>query len=281
MKNAISFDIEEWYHAELVRKSQAKQVELVEQSTQSILDTLDARNITATFFILGDVVKKSPNVLRKIYDAGHEIASHGYSHTILYELNEKSFEKEILETDKLIQKTIGIKPLGFRAPSFSINNSTKWALDILENNDYLYDSSIFPVKTHLYGVPNAPLHVYKPSKTDVAKHDAKGKLFEVPMATAKIGAINVPIAGGFYLRALPNTVIKQGIKQLNRKGIPAVMYAHPWELHDKTPRIDMESAFSNFITYWNLGDKSLKKLDSILDSFEFGPVIDLLANSKD
>lgn len=270
MINAISIDLEYWWCAEFLTKYlPEKKEDLIAESLNPLLDLLDKYNIKATFFVLGTVAEKYPHVIEEIYEKGHEIASHAYSHRTLYELGKEEFEEEIRKSLSILRK---YKPIGFRAPSFSINNSTKWALEILEKYGFKYDSSIFPIKTMLYGVRNAPLHIYKPSEGDVAKHDPDGKIMEFPLTVFKFGK-NIPIAGGFYFRALPLWFLKWRIKRINRNR-PVVIYIHPWETYPRTPRLKIP-LFSRFVTYYGI-NSALKKFETLLREFEFKPIRELL-----
>ena len=172
IRNALTIDLEYWYSPELVRGFVVgNKDDLIMEMTKPMLGILDEFGVSATFFVLGEVAKKHPELVEEVYERGHEIGSHAYSHKTLYELGKDKFENEINLSVQLLQHIIKEKPIGFRAPSFSVNNSTRWAFDVLEKHGFKYDSSIFPIKTKLYGVPNAPLHIYKPSADDVAKED--------------------------------------------------------------------------------------------------------------
>jgi len=273
MINAISIDLEYWYSNDFILDFLPdEKKEYIVESVNPILMLLEKYSIRATFFVLGSVVEKYPQLVEKIYDAGHEIASHGYSHKPLYDLGRECFEMELKKSVDLIKHVIKEKPLGFRAPSFSINNSTKWAFEILEKYSFKYDSSIFPIKTMLYGVPNAPIGIYKPSKNDVTEHDPKGNITEFPLTVMRF-IKNIPIAGGFYLRILPIWFIKCGIKKVNEIR-PAIIYIHPWETNKMMPRLQLP-LFSKFFTYYGLGS-NFNKLEILLKEFKFKPVIDVL-----
>jgi len=270
MLNALSIDLEYWWCSEFLTKYLPEEKEdLIIESVNPLLELLDKYNTRATFFVLGTVAEKYPDLVEEIYRKGHEIASHAYSHKTLYELGKEGFEEEIKKSRNILSK---YNPLGFRAPSFSINNETKWAFEILERYEFRYDSSIFPIKTMLYGVPDAPLNIYRPSKNDITKHDPDGKIIEFPMTTVKF-IKNIPIAGGFYLRVLPLWFIKWGIRKVN-KNRPALIYIHPWEISSKTPRLKIP-LFSRFVTYYGISS-ALKKLEELLKEFKFKPIKDVL-----
>lgn len=274
MINALTIDLEPWYASEFLTKYLPEEKEdQIEEAVKPILGLLDKYKMKATFFILGIVAEKHPDVVREIYSKGHEIASHAYSHKTLYALGEAGFEEEIGKSVRLLESITGEKPIGFRAPSFSINNSTKWAFEVLRKYDFKYDSSIFPIKTMLYGVPNAPLQSYRPSMNDVAKHDPDGDIVEFPMTVLRLGR-NIPVAGGFYLRVLPLWFLRFALRRVN-KVRPAVFYVHPWETYPMTPRLNNVPLFPKFVTYHGI-NSALKKVEGLLEKFEFKPLCEFL-----
>ncbi|AKB43078.1 polysaccharide deacetylase family protein [Methanosarcina vacuolata] len=266
MVNALSVDLEFWYTAELVKKFVPQKIDdQVVESIEPLLSLMDKYNTKATFFVLGSLAEKYPELIKHIHDKGHEIASHGYSHKTLYDLDKESFDDEIKRSVTILKKITGENPIGFRAPTFSINNSTKWAFEILEKYGFKYDSSIFPIKTMLYGEPTAPLHVYKPSKHNVTINDPCGNIIEFPMTVARLG-MNIPICGGFYFRLFPSYFFYLILKKI--KNIrPVVIYIHPWETYIQTPRLNLPF-FSSFITYYNI-KSNLSKFEYLLKNFEF------------
>lgn len=274
MINALTIDLEPWYASEFLTKYLPEEKDdQIEEAVRPILDLLDRYKTKATFFVLGIVAERHPEMVRQVYDKGHEIASHAYSHKTLHELGESRFEEEIKRSVELLWSITSKKPIGFRAPSFSINNSTKWAFRILEENGFRYDSSIFPIKTMLYGVPNAPLRRYRPSMADVAQENPDGRIIEFPVTVFKLGR-NIPVAGGFYLRVLPLWFLRFAIARVN-KTRPAVIYVHPWETYSKTPRLSGVPLFSRFITYCGI-NSALRKLEGLLKEFEFKPLCEFL-----
>lgn len=248
-----------------------KRTDLVYESTRPLLGLLDKYNIKATFFVLGMLAEKYPELIEDIYHRGHEIASHAYSHRSLYDLGKLGFEEEIIKSKKILDK---YNPIGFRAPSFSIDNETRWAFQILKKHGFKYDSSIFPIKTMLYGVPGAPLCIYRPWKEDVSRHDSNGEITEFPLTVMEIGRFNLPISGGFYLRILPLQLLKRCLHRVNEER-PVVLYVHPWETYPGIPQIKNISPFSRFITYYGINN-ALAKLESILNEFKFNTIRDVL-----
>ncbi|MBC7090508.1 MAG: polysaccharide deacetylase family protein [Nitrososphaeria archaeon] len=274
MINAFSVDLEYWWCNEFLTNylPNRKEDQIIE-SLSPILKLLDKYNVRATFFVLGIVAEKHPDVIELIYNKGHEISSHAWSHKPLHKLNKNEFENEMDKSVKLLYKLIHEKPKGFRAPSFSLNNNTKWALNILEKHGFYYDSSIFPIRTILYGVPNAPLHPYRISKDNVSIEDPKSPILEAPLTVYKIFGLNIPIAGGFYLRLIPFDILKLMLRKVN-KSMPAIMYIHPWETYPKTPRLNIPLEY-RFITYYGI-NFALKKVEGLLKEFRFKPIEEVL-----
>jgi polysaccharide deacetylase family protein (PEP-CTERM system associated) len=273
MINALSFDLEYWYTAELVCRCVPDEKEdQVIEAVYPLLDLLDEYNTKATFFVLGKLAEKYPELIREISENGHEIGSHSYSHKTLHELGIKNFEYEIEKTNEILRSITGRYPLGFRAPTFSIDNTNKWALDILVKNGYRYDSSIFPVKTNLYGVPGAPVVSYNPSRNDITVHDPDGPIIEYPLSVIKFG-INIPISGGFYLRLFPISFLKYAINRVNMER-SVVIYMHPWEMYSHTRKVQLPLV-SHFITYYGV-NSAFNKLDYLLANFKFSPIKEVL-----
>lgn len=282
MINALCVDLEPWYVAELVTHSfhdivKCEVGDLITESVSPILTLLDKHKTKATFAVLGIVAERHPEIIKLIHSSGHEIASHGYSHKMLTSLTPGDFEDEITKSIKLIEGITGNKPIGFRAPSFSIDNSNIWALKILVKHGFKYDASVFPIKTNLYGIPRAPLYPYKPSLVNIVQEDPYGKIVEFPMTALKIG-INIPVTGGFYFRCIPLFMQKFGISYINKKR-PAFLYIHPWETYTKTPKITNMSILSKFITYYGVNN-ALNKLDRLLSTFKFAPIHEVIDSIK-
>lgn len=273
MKNALVIDLEHWYSNEfLTEYLPSEKIDQDVEAVMPILDLLDRYNLCVTFCVLGTFAERHPELIKLIHDKGHEIQSHAYSHKTLHELGKKAFEDEIKRSIYLLESITGEGPVGFRAPSFSIDNSTKWAFEILEKYGFKYDSSIFPIKTMLYGEPKAPISIYKPSKEDITEHNSKGEIIEFPMTVIKFGT-NIPLAGGFYLRILPLWFLILGIRHVNKKR-PAIVYIHPWETYPNTPRLRLPF-FSRFVAYYGI-NTSLSKLEELLKEFTFSSIREVL-----
>jgi len=268
--NALSIDLEFWWCNEFLNGYLPRDREdMFMESLRPIFASLDAFNVKATFFVLGAVAEKYPEVVHEIHRSGHEIACHAYSHKPLYSLDRREFEGELSRSLELLAD---YNPVGFRAPSFSLDNRTKWALLSLEKYGFQYDSSIFPVRTQLYGVPDAPVGIYRPSRDDLTVHDPDGPIIEFPLSIVRLG-INIPISGGFYLRSLPKQVLSWGIGRVAAKR-PANIYLHPHDIYPGPPPLKVP-LFSRFVTYHGV-HTSLEKLIMLLMKFPFMPIGTLL-----
>lgn len=273
MLNILTVDLEEWYHPEYVKKETLPcKEERIHHSLKTTLDLLDRHNLRVTFFVVGELAEKHPEIIKNIRENGHEIAFHGYYHEPLWNLNADTLRTEIEKFNSLI----GEKCAGFRAPSFSLSNKTKWALEVLENSGCQYDSSLFPAKTPLYGVWDAPTIPYKPSYENVAQRDENAKLWEFPPLVYKLKGIRVPVAGGFYMRFFSVNLIARAIKKMNQKGFPAVIFFHNWELDPETPRLKL-GLYRYFVTYHKLKETS-KKLERLLSRFQFTNIKEYMEN---
>ena len=267
MKNILTIDVEELFHAEYARNLRRKEnVFRTPFNLSVILKLLDEPNTKATFFIVGEVAEKYPSVIKEIIDGGHEVAFHSYDHKPLWEKNPEQLETEIERFNELLQSITGNRCIGFRAPSFSLDNKTKWALEVLEEAGMLYDSSVFPALTPLYGVSSALVSPYKPSKNDLTLADIEGKLWEFPLAVYSFFGFRIPAAGGFYLRFMPSLVWR-ALKKMNKLESPAVIFIHNWELDSETPKLRL-NPYRSFVTYHNI-DKMVELVKRLLRDFEF------------
>jgi len=267
--HALSIDLEDWYHPELVRKRISGDFSVqIDEATQPILNLLDRYQVKATFFVLGEVAEKSPALIETILQKGHEIASHGFSHRPLWELDENGFREEMMRFHAVIQKVLGpVKIKGFRAPTFSLDNRTRWAVKILVELGYQYDASIFPVKLNrLYGLAGAPTKPYRLSIEDLRTEDPNSSLIEFPMSVLEWMGMRIPISGGFYLRLTPLPLLRWGLKKISRCH-PFFLYLHPWEGHLRTPHLKLPLA-DRIITYYCMKGV-LKKLEALFMEFEF------------
>ena len=272
--NALSIDLEEWYHSELV-EGRRSSVSQVEEATGPILDLLDRYQTKASFFVVGEVAEQNPGLIQSIFQKGHEIGCHGFSHKPLWKLDETLFREELKHFHSIMEGILGkIAIIGFRAPCFSIDNRNKWALKVLLDFGYQYDASIFPLKINpLYGVSGAPTRPYRISFEDVRKEDPQSPLMEFPLCPLIIGRLKIPISGGFYLRALPLPFLLWGLKRINRSQ-PFLVYFHPWEGYEKTPRFKLP-LFNRIISYYGISS-ALKKFEFLLKHFRFARVDQVL-----
>ena len=266
--NILGIDFEEWYHPQLIQKyltNEDKELKIT-NGLDEILDWLRRNETYATFFIVGDILEKKPDILDKINSQGHEIGFHTMFHNRLDDenYNKEKFKDEIKKFNELTNN----HSKGFRAPTFSLNEKSSWVIDVLEEFGYEYDSSIVPVKTRMYGLENAEEKPYFISSNNLKENSPNGKIKEFPLLVTKFLGKKIPAAGGFYVRTLPTKIIKNAIKKYEKKEIPATFYIHSWELTPQhMPKISM-SKIDSFITYHNL-EKSMKKMDKLLKEFKF------------
>ena len=235
MKNVISIDVEQWFHRPVLLNrvtEKDKNPDHILESVRFVLKLFKKYDKRTTFFILGEVAEQAPELVKEIIEDGHEIAFHGCSHVELQKVGEEYFKTNVRDFTKLISSITKEKVRGFRGSIFSLNKETAWTLDVLSENGYTYDSSVFPVKTPLYGSNDAPIHPYYPSFTDPTLEDpTQRKLIEWPILVRNLWSLRFPSGGGFYMRALGFNYIFNSIKALNMKGYPAMCYFHPWEIY--------------------------------------------------
>ena len=272
LRNALTFDIEDWYQG-LTSTSQnitqwANFESRVEKNSEFILDKLSKASIKATFFILGYVAEHCPQLIKTISHEGHEIGLHGYFHRKVNKLSLDQFVRDIEKALSVVEKTSGKKVVGFRAPMFSIDHDSMWALEALKDMGFRYDSSIFPIRNRYYGAPGAPRFPYRPLNNQ--------DFYEVPVSTTRRLGTNWPIGGGFYFRALPYRLFQHEINRLNIQGNPAILYFHPWEFDLDQPyqKVTMREKVTHFY-----GREGLEaKFSRLIEDFKFGPVSELIEN---
>jgi len=274
MLNALTIDVEDYYHVSafeaVVPFADWERYESrVEKNTHRILDLLDAHTTKATFFVLGWVVERHPELIRTLVARGHEVASHGYAHRRVYTQTPEQFRTETRRSKRLLEDTLGQPIRGYRAASYSITVQSLWALDVLREEGFMYDSSIFPIRHDLYGIPSHPRFCY------VIPVPSGAPLVEFPLSTLRLGGTNFPIAGGGYLRLFPYAYTRWGIRYLNRReGQPAVVYLHPWELDPEQPRLPA-GKLSRFRHYTNL-HRMEERFVRLLQDFSFGTMSEVL-----
>jgi polysaccharide deacetylase family protein (PEP-CTERM system associated) len=271
--NAMSVDVEDYFHVSVfdgvVPRSQWAQMESrVCANTTRLLDLFGEFNVRSTFFVLGWVAERYPHLVKTIAERGHEIASHGYAHRLIYDQTPAAFREDVRKAKRLLEDASGCAVSGYRAPSYSITPRSLWALDILIEEGYRYDSSIFPIRHDRYGIPVSPRGPFPIEREG-------GTLMEVPGSTIRLGPLNLPIAGGGYFRLLPYAWTRWGIARLNAvERAAAVFYIHPWEIDPDQPRLQT-GRLGRFRHYRNL-DQTEWRLRALLSEFKFGTVASLL-----
>ncbi|MFI5076095.1 MAG: XrtA system polysaccharide deacetylase [Vicinamibacteria bacterium] len=266
--NAMTIDVEDYFHvsafADVVRPhTWDSHASRVEANTDRLLAMFAEARVRATFFVLGWVAERYPALVRRIAQAGHEIASHSYAHQLVYDLDVETFRADLRRARGLIEDLSGRPVRGFRAPSYSVTERSLWALDVLIEEGYTYDASVFPIHHDRYGIPSAPRHAHRVLRP-------AGSLIELPGSTAMIGPAKVPIGGG-YFRLLPYSLTTWAIGQLNRTDQrPAMFYLHPWEIDPDQPRL-AASSVSRWRHYNNLAATE-PRLRRLLADFKWGPI---------
>ncbi len=273
--NALTVDVEDYFHvaafANTIKRSDWDTCQLrVDKNTQRLLDLFEGNRVKATFFVLGWVAERLPDLVRDISARGHEVACHGYSHQIVYNQDPRVFREETFRSKALLEDIIQAPVYGYRAASYSITKRSLWALDILVEAGFVYDSSIFPIHHDRYGMPGTPEFPY------YLKTPAGDSLIEFPLSTAKLPGFRLPVAGGGYFRLYPYALTKLGLSQINRKGKPFIFYLHPWEIDPDQPRVSA-GWVSRFRHYNNL-EKCESRLQRLINDFQFGTAYDALNN---
>jgi polysaccharide deacetylase family protein (PEP-CTERM system associated) len=272
--NVLTIDVEDYFQVSafenvIARADWPRFESRVCRNTERLLAILGETR--GTFFVLGWVVERYPALIRTIATAGHEIASHGFEHRLVYDQTPDTFRDDIRRAKAELEAVTGVEVCGYRAPSYSITEKSLWALDVLIEEGYRYDSSIFPIRHDRYGIPSSPRHPYvirRPS----------GALLEIPASTTRLGPVNLPVAGGGYFRILPYAWTRWGIGRINElEQRPAVFYLHPWEIDPGQPRL-RAGWVSRFRHYRNL-HRTEERLRRLLQDFRFGPMSHILGRS--
>lgn len=270
MINALSIDVEDYFQVNAfeqhVQRSEWDTYPLrVEENTRRILDLLDEFSIKATFFVLGWVAERRPGLVREIQRRKHEVACHGYGHELIFKIGPEKFKEDIRKSRMLLEDITGLRIHGYRAPSYSITAKSLWALDILAEEGFVYDSSIFPISHDVYGIPGGKRFIHSITTRS-------GEIDEFPLSTFSVDVwkycYRLPIAGGGYLRLLPAALVGQAIRSINEnEKEPVVVYFHPWEIDPQQPKLraGMKSCFRH---YHNLERMELK-IRYLLNNFEF------------
>jgi polysaccharide deacetylase family protein (PEP-CTERM system associated) len=307
--NALTVDVEDYFHVSAFERVVARdEWERCDRrfvaNTDRLLALFAQYEVRATFFVLGWVAEREPALVHRIAAGGHEIASHGYGHRLVYDQTPAQFRDDVRRAKAVLQGISGQPVMGYRAPSFSITRRSLWALEILREEGFAYDASIFPIRHDRYGIPSAPRHPFAVprgggdlpfGRTGAARDcgcvsrtwnpafagfDAEAaSLLEIPASTIRVAGMNLPIAGGGYFRLLPYWLTRWGIRRLNEaEGKPAVFYVHPWELDPEQPRLQA-SPWSRFRHYRNLAETE-PRLCRLLSDFAFAPITEAILASS-
>ncbi len=274
--NALTIDVEDYFQvsamAPYIERSGWDQRECrVEGNVDRILAMLGSHGVHATFFTLGWIAERYPQLVRRIVDGGHELASHGYGHQRVTDLSPDAFSQDIVRAKHLLEDIAGQPVKGYRAPSFSIGQTNLWAFDRLLVAGYRYSSSIYPIRHDHYGMPGAPRFA----------HAVAGGLLEVPISTVRIGGRNLPSSGGGFFRLLPYAVSRALIRRVNGgDGESAIFYFHPWEIDAAQPRIAGIDAKARFRHYLNL-NRMAPRLDALLGDFRWGRMDEIFLDRHD
>ncbi len=276
MRNALTVDVEDYFHVSAFERSIARSQwesmpQRALQSTRRVLDIFDYWGLRGTFFILGWVAKRHPDLVRRIASAGHEVACHGFAHQRITTMTPQEFERDVTRARKLLQDISGQAVVGYRAPSYTITGKTLWALDVLIEAGFKYDSSIFPIRHDIYGMPGARRfpHVIEREK---------GGIWEFPPTTLSVDIpgkrINLPVAGGGYLRLLPAKWVSAAFSRLNAGGNPCMLYFHPWEIDPQQPRI--KAPFKSRLRHYLNLETTEAKLRALFSRHSFGSMHSVL-----
>ena len=271
MKHALTIDVEEYFQIHafsgvIPTGSWDSYPSAVAINTERILDLLDEQGVSATFFCLGWIAERNRELIRSIHKRGHEVACHGHMHQVISNQDPAAFREDVARAKDILEDCIGRSVIGYRAPTYSITSRTLWALDILEDLGFRYDSSIFPIYHDNYGIPDAPRIPHR------LRHSS---MVEFPISTFRIGSVNLPVSGGGYFRLLPYFVTRSALRSIQRLGQPFVFYIHPWELNPETPRITEAPALSRFRTYIGI-NRSFSRFRRLLQDFDFTTVHEVL-----
>jgi polysaccharide deacetylase family protein (PEP-CTERM system associated) len=267
--NAMTVDVEDYFHVSVFddvmpRERWPSLESRVTANTGRLLDLFDRFGVRGTFFVLGWVGERHPSLVKAIVCRGHELASHGYAHRLVYGQTPQAFRDDVRRAKALLEDAAGVQVRGYRAPSFSVTRQSLWALDVLLDEGYSYDASIFPIRHDRYGIPDAPRWPH-------AMKTPAGQIFEVPGSTVRVAGTNLPVAGGGYFRILPYAWTRWGIRRVNTvENQPVVFYLHPWEIDPGQPRLPA-SALGRFRHYRNL-HKTEARLEALMRDFRFAPL---------
>ena len=270
--NVMTVDVEDYFQVSafepyISRDSWGRLECRVERNVDRILQLFDRHGVKATFFTLGWIAERYPQMVRRMVAQGHELASHGWSHVRVTQQDQDAFRQDIVRTKALLEDVSGQEILGYRAASYSIGADNLWALDVLRETGHLYSSSIYPIRHDLYGMPEAPRFAFRPGE---------GDFLEFPVTTFRIANKNLPCGGGGWFRLLPYAGMRWAIRRVNRvDGEAAIFYFHPWEIDPDQPRQDGIDAKTRFRHYLNL-ERMESRLNCLLGDFSWGRMDEVL-----
>ncbi len=275
-----SFDIEEHHRIEAASgltcspEQKGEYAQRMESATRRLLAHLDAAGVRATFFVVGEIARTHPGLVRDIHSAGHEVASHSWDHRRVHQFTPETFREDLLRSKRALEDVTGSPVLGFRAPTFSVVRQTAWALDVLADCGFEYDSSIFPVRHDRYGVPHAP-------RGPFWAVGGKRELLELPPLTYRVGGVNLPVAGGGYFRLFPLAILRAGLRQAARTEnlSVAMLYFHPWEFDPDQPRLPL-SPLARWRTYVGMGRTTARLKGLLKGSGRYARAIDVVRSLK-
>ena len=273
MMNALTVDVEDYYHVSAFERYVSRDQwdsypSRVVPNTRRLLELFARHSVRATFFVLGWVGHRFPSLVKEIADAGHEVGCHSYWHRLIYEQTPANFVKDLKQGRDVLQEAIGKSVTAYRAPSWSITERSQWALDILAQEGFSHDSSIFPIHHDRYGIPNANPFPYKIELES-------GRLWEFPPSVIRVAGLNIPVSGGGYFRLYPARWTASGLVRVNRRSAqPFLFYIHPWEIDPDQPRI-AASWSARWRHSLNLASTG-RKLDWLLSQFRFGPMTEVI-----
>ncbi len=277
--NALTVDVEEHFQVSgfegtVHREDWESHPSRVEANTERILEFLDETGIRATFFVLGWVAERRRGLVRKIAEAGHEVGCHGYSHRLVYTQTPEEFRRETTRSKAVLEEAAGGRVTGYRAASFSIKRPNLWAMDVLVESGFLYDSSLYPVVHDRYGIPGAPRHPYR------LRTRRGNDIVEVPPSTFRLGRVVVPVAGGGYLRLYPLRLTRWAIERIHAKDrLPVIVYVHPWETDAGQPRI--AAPWLNRFRHYVGIRGTIPKLRHLVQRFRFATLGEMVRGMKD
>lgn len=267
--HAFTVDLEEWYHGIELDPADWPRQSRLRVGLDPLLALLDDHDVKATFFVLGAVAEHHPDVVAEVAAAGHEVACHGHLHQFVYRQTPAELRADVRRARQAVGDAAGHAPAGYRAPYFSVRADSRWALDVLAEEGFTYDSSIFPVRNDRYGIPDAPREPF-----DVPT-SAGNTLREVPLTPLRVAGANVPFSGGAYLRILPWAVQRAAWRVAERQGMRVIAYVHPWELDPDHPRVPLRRRVA--ATHYARLHQTERRLRRLLDHHRFGRLDDVFA----